>query len=73
MLGSLNSHPTSKSEADGTLIIFTPVFISAPLYRYLKLLKATRRGKKVKGGLEVTPGIGTWDLPHRRPPTNQLR
>ena len=47
--------------------------ISAPFYKYLRLLKATWKGKKLKDGIEVTTGNQTWDLPHRRPHTNQLR
>ena len=45
---------------------------SARFYGYLKLLKATRKGKKSKEGFVVTPGNRTPKLPHRRPRTNQL-
>jgi len=44
---------------------------SAPFYGYLKLIKATRKGKKSKQGCGVT-GNRTRDLSHRRPRTNQL-
>ena len=39
--------------------------ISTLLYGYLKLLKATRKGKKSKQGFELTPGNRSRDLPHR--------
>ena len=35
--------------------------ISAPLYGYLKLLKATREGKNLKEAFEVEPGNITRD------------
>ena len=38
--------------------------ISTLLYGYLKLLKATRKGKKSKQGFELTPGNRSRDLPH---------
>ena len=45
---------TNKPEAEGGSD--TPLSIKAPFYGYLKLRKATRKGKKSKQGFEVTPG-----------------
>ena len=44
---------------------YPPLSISTLLYGYLKLLKATRKGKKSKEGFELTPGTRSQDLPHR--------
>ena len=44
--------------------------ISAPFYEYLKLLKATRKGKTSKEGFVVASGNRTGDVTHRRPRTN---
>ena len=59
-----NGHLTNKPEAESALILPPPPrFIlsnsAATFNGYLKLLKATRKGKKSKGGFEVTiePGI----------------
>ena len=52
-----NSHLTDKPEADGTPPTF--LSISAPFYKYLRLLKATWKGKKLKDGIEVTTGNQT--------------
>ena len=61
-----NGHLTNKPEAESALILRPPPpprFIfsnsAARFNGYLKLLKATRKGKKSKGGFEVTiePGI----------------
>ena len=46
------------------------IIIRAPFYEYLKLLKATRKGKKSKEGFVVASGNRTGDVPHRRPRTN---
>ena len=52
-----NSHLTNKPEADGTLILPTPLplsplalpySISAPFYGYFKLREAIRKGQKSK-------------------------
>ena len=53
-----------------TIII---IIIRAPFYEYLKLLKATRKGKKSKKGFVVASGNRAGDVPHRRPRTNYLR
>ena len=50
-----------------TIII---IIIRAPFYEYLKLLKATRKGKKSKEGFVVASGNRTGDVLHRRPRTN---
>ena len=60
-----NGHLTNKPEVESALILPPPPsrFIlsnsAATFNGYLKLLKATRKGKKSKGGFEVTiePGI----------------
>ena len=52
------------------LMITIIIIIRAPFYEYLKLLKATRKGKKSKEGFVVASGNGTGDVPHRRPRTN---
>ena len=44
--------------------------LRAPFYGYIKLRKATRKGKKSKDGLVVTPGNGTPNLSHRTTRTN---
>ena len=44
--------------------------ISAPFYEYLKLLKATRKGKTSKEGFVVASGNRTGEVPHRSPRTN---
>ena len=49
-----NCHFTNKPEADSMLIL-PPLSISALFNEYLKLLKATGKGKKSKEGLGVTP------------------
>ena len=46
--------------------------ISVPFYRYSKLLKATRKGKKSKEEFGVTSGNQTRTLLHRRPCNNLL-
>ena len=49
------------------------LYISTPFYRYLMLLKASRKGKKSKQGFEVTPGNQTRNLLTKgRPPSAQL-
>ena len=50
-----------------TIII---IIIRAPFYEYLKLLKATRKGKTSKEGFVVASGNRTGDVTHRRPRTN---
>ena len=53
-------HPlTDKPEVDAALILLAPpppppgiLYISTPFYRYLMLLKASRKGKKSKQGFE---------------------
>ena len=74
-----NSHLTDKPQADGALILPPPpplpppLSISAPFYRYLQLLKATRTpGKKSKERFEVTPGNRIREPQHRRLHNNQL-
>ena len=47
-----------------------PLSISALFYGYLKLLKAKRKGKKSKQGLEVGPKNRTPKLLHRGPYTD---
>ena len=49
-----------------------PLPISALFNRYLKPLKATRKGKKLKEEFGVTSGNRTRTLLHRRPYTNLL-
>ena len=49
-----------------------PLSISALFYGYLKLLKAKRKGKKSKQGLDVGPKNGTPKLLHRGPYTSRL-
>ena len=46
-----------------------PLSINAPFYGYLKLVKATQKGKKLKQGCDVT-GDRTRDPAHQRPRTN---
>ena len=46
-----------------------PLSINAPFYGYLKLVKATQKGKKLKQGCDVT-GDRTQDPAHQRPRTN---
>ena len=65
-----NSNSTDKPEVDGALILLPSLHQCSDL-RYLKLIKATQKGKKSKQGCEVT-GDRTRDLSHRRPRTNQL-
>ena len=67
-----NSHMINQPEANGALVLPPP---PPPLLLhftgiYLKLRKATRKGKKVKEGSEVTPGNQTREFPHRRLCTN---
>ena len=50
-----------------TIII---IIIRSPSYEYLKLLKATRKGKTSKEGFVVASGNRTGDVTHRRPRTN---
>ena len=52
------------------IMITIIIIIRAPFYEYLKLLKATRKGKKSKEGFVVASGNRTGDVPHRRPRTN---
>ena len=61
-----NSHLTNKPVAINARILPPSLSISAPFYGYLKLLKATRKGRKSKEGFVVTPGNRARDLPHRR-------
>ena len=63
-----------KLEVDSALILLSPLpsflSINAPFDGYLKLLKATRKGEKLKQGRDVTGiELGT-PLVHRRPRTN---
>ena len=52
-----NTHPlTNKPGAEGGS--HTP----SPFYRYLKLRKATQKGKKSKQGYEVIPGNRNRDV-----------
>ena len=44
-----------------------PLSKSVPFYWYFKLLKATRKSKKSKQGLDVTPQNQTRNPSHRRP------
>ena len=44
---------------------FPPLSSSTALYGYLKLLKATRKGKKSEEGFELTPGNRSRNLPNR--------
>ena len=44
-----------------------PLSNSAPFYGYLKLLKATRKGKKSKQRFEVTPRNCIRNLPRTNP------
>ena len=55
------------------IMITIIIIIRAPFYEYLKLLKATRKGKKSKEGFAVASGNRTGDVPHRRTRTNYLR
>ena len=66
-----NSHIINQPEANGALVLPPPPTITASFYGYLKVRKATRKGKKVKEGSEVTPGNQTREFPHRRLCTNQ--
>ena len=50
----------------------TPPLLQYSDLRVLKLLKATRKGKKSKQRSEVTPENRTRDLPHIRPRTSRL-
>ena len=66
-----NSHMINQPEANGALVLppppplpSPPPSITASFYGYLKLRKATRKGKKVKEGSEVTPGNRTREFPH---------
>ena len=52
------------------IIMTIIIIISAPFYEYLKLLKATQKGKTSKEGFVVASGNRTGDVPHRRPRTN---
>ena len=45
---------------------YPPLSINALFYWYLKLVKATRKGEKLKQGCHVK-GNRTRDLAHRRP------
>ena len=49
-----NHHLTNKPEADGVLIL-PPSLRQCAILWYLKLLKATGKGKKSKEGVGVTP------------------
>ena len=44
------------------MALIPPRSISAPFYGYLKLRKATRKGKKSKQGYEVIPGNQNRDV-----------
>ena len=49
-----NSHMINQPEANGAIVLPPPPpSITASFYGYLKLRKATRKGKKVKEGSEV--------------------
>ena len=54
-----NSHMINQPEANGAIVLPPPppppppLSITASFYGYLKLRKATRKGKKVKEGSEV--------------------
>ena len=61
-----DSHLTNKPVAINARILPPSLSISAPFYGYLKLLKATRKGRKSKEGFVVTSGNRTRDIPHRR-------
>ena len=47
---------TDKLEVDGALLL-PPLSINAAFQGYLKLVKATQKGERLKKGCEVTPGI----------------
>ena len=57
-----------KLEVD-CVLTRAPLSINAPFYGYLKLVKATQKGKKLKQGCDVT-GDRTRDPAHQRPRTN---
>ena len=61
---------TDKLEVDGALLL-PPLSINAAFQGYLKLVKATQKGEKLKYGC-VDTGDRTRDLAHRRLRTNQL-
>ena len=52
------------------IMITIIIIIRSPSYEYLKLLKATRKGKTSKEGFVVASGNRTGDVTHRRPRTN---
>ena len=52
------------------IMITIIIIIRAPFYEYLKLLKATRKGKTSKEGFVVKSENRTGDVTHRRPRTN---
>ena len=52
------------------IMITIIIIIRAPFYEYLKLLKATRKGKTSKEGFVVASGNRIWDVTHRRLRTN---
>lgn len=63
-----------KLEVDSALSLLSPPLLSinAPFEGYLKLVKATRKGEKLKY-VCVDNGDRTRDLVDRRLRTNQLR
>ena len=63
-----NSTSINKADAGVALILPPPPLSnSAPFYGYLKLLKATRKGKKSKQRFEVTPRNCIRNLPRTNP------
>ena len=65
-----NSTSINKADAGVALILPPsppPLSNSAPFYGYLKLLKATRKGKKSKQRFEVTPRNCIRNLPRTNP------
>ena len=58
-----DSHLTNKPKAINARILSPSLSISVPFYGYLKLLKATRKGRKSKEGFVITHGNRTRDLP----------
>ena len=66
-----NRTSTDRAKASGALILPPSpplsLSISAPFYGYLKLLKATQKGKKSKQRFEVTPRNCIRKLPRTNP------
>ena len=66
-----NRTSTDRAKASGALILPPSpplsLSISAPFYGYLKLLKATQKGKKSKQRFQVTPRNCIRKLPRTNP------